>query len=529
MEEALIMEKLWQLYRRYRLTRLWIRLSWSIFFGMSASALLILTSRITGLFEAGLSFIIVPMILAVSAGLVYHKLKKPPLMEVALESDRILTLKERLSTALEWVQDQKVRTPMFRGLLRDTAESAGNISPAEVFPVNWRQPSRRLTGALLAMVVFFHVPQLSLLVPGVSPQEKEQIRQGALLVRKGEEKLKNRKVDTQEVEKKIEKARKEMDRLARELEKPGVDKRQALMKISKAQEQIKNLAPDSGAMEQMEEAMRRSGDESQQKNETRRERELLDQLSQTLKQIKRQAQKKGLSEKEKQDIRKKLDDTRQKMEQAGMNTQTIEKAIESARQGDMDSAAREIQQMGSQFQARQDQLQGEEQLGDALSQAMKDLEESKEMVSGRRASRPFTGQRADYSQEGSEPADFGKGTTNEAAPEPTGEPGNIYGQRSSEDQSTTQEAFKKLYEPQRDEFETFTGKVSGKLSEGPVIRSIRSSVRGAPTTGEEATRDPAEVYVDARAKGEEAVRREQIPSRYRSLIRHYYDDINPGK
>lgn len=524
MEEALIMEKIWELFRRYRLASGWRTIARSSLFGLLASAFYVLFSKLTGFLPPHWAYYFLPAVLGLLSGILAHRLGRTTLMEVALKSDGRLNLKERLSTALEWIQDGRVRTPMFRGLLRDTASSATAINPPTVFPVAWKKPAVRLSAGLATVSLLFFLPNFSLLAPRVSPDEVKLIHHAAQKIEVTAKKLQQKAPLLPRSHKKLERAARTLNRLASELKQPGMGRKEALVKISKAQEEMKSLAGAKSQAEKAQEEERTARAQGAAKD-FKDEQELLSSLSQALKNIAQKADSKDPQAKNKEDVVKSLEKVKEQMKKSGMDTGKIDKAIDAAKQDDMKGAAREAGEMAEQFQQRQSDA--EEQQG--LEEAGQDLESTKEAVSGREMMKQFQGQKAGEKKEGKGKADFGTTSTNKE--EKSGkEPGSQYAERHSQEKNLNRAFHEKLYTPQREKTnEAATGKVKGKLSPGPVVKSLNSRIRGAPRPGDRASTDPVENFVNYRSQGEEEVNRDKIPTRYRELIRNYYDDISPAK
>ncbi|MBI2370625.1 MAG: hypothetical protein HYV08_10415 [Deltaproteobacteria bacterium] len=79
--------------------------------------------------------------------------------EVARWSDGRLGLRDRLSTALEFL-DRQDRSPLIRALVADAAARAEAITPREVFPHRWPRVIPRLGGSALVGALILALPPL---------------------------------------------------------------------------------------------------------------------------------------------------------------------------------------------------------------------------------------------------------------------------------------------------------------------------------------------------------------------------------
>lgn len=522
MEEAVILKKIRELHRRYRLTSALKTLCLFLLFGMGAGAVFLLFVKITGFFPEYSYLAAVPAAISILAGLAFHFIGKTTYMEVALKSDEQLHLKERLSTALEWIQGERIRTPMFRALLRDTARAAQSVIPGNVFPFLWKKQLLGIGGTAALLGILIWMPNLSLFTPRVDPKMVKKIQQEAVHIEKLAKALEKKKPRAVVSVKKFKRLEKDLRKLAHDLNRPDIQKRDALSRISRVQDSLKEDLAKKEEMEKFESEVRRSGISGKSEN-LEQETDALDELSRKLQEIARKLAEEGLTEKEKKELLAQLQQLQEMMKKAGMNTENIEKAIENMKKGDMNKAARNMQDMANQFQQRQREMEDIDGLRDVAG----DLDDSKNRLSGQ-PMKPRSVSRNMKKGKGDFPGDFGKETTNQEK-KSNRKPDNRYTKREGDKSPNMKSIYERLYNPQRDEFQTGTATVRGKITRGPVIKSIRTRKRGAPRVGDQAKVEAEETYTRYKAAGEEAVKKQKIPAQYRDLIRNYYDNIDPEK
>lgn len=526
MEESIILHKLRELRARLLFTEGWKVICFCLFAGIAIGAAFLLFIKVTGLFYGYYNYFILPVILSVFAGLILIALQKVSLMEVALKSDGRLHLKERLSTALEWLDQNKMRTPMFRALIRDTAHAAKTISTREVFPLEWKPQFKKLFGITTLMVVFIYMPTFSLFVPKIDPVTVKTIKEEAKKIEKLSKKLENTKPRTPASLKNFKRVEKSLNKLSSDLKKPDINKRQALSKISRVREELSEYLSKKEALSRMEKQLRRANLSGKSEGDEEEEKEF-NELSRKLQEISAKLKdKEKLNEEEKKELIKQLEKMKEEMEKAGMDTNEIEKALDNLKQGKNKEASKNIKNVSDQFQQKQNEM---EDLQD-LEETADKLDESSKNISGWQDSNEMKDLPISEFKKGKgqAPADFGKGSTNEEKKNEA-EPSNKYTKRLNDERRTTKEIFRKMYKPERDEFKTSTDKVKGKLSKGPTIRSLRTRQRGAPRLGDTAKTEAGDTYANYKTKGEEAVKRQRIPAKYKELIREYYDNIDPEK
>lgn len=520
MEEALIVQKIKLLQKRYQLVNNLVLVLKFTFFGIIAAAVFLAFIKITGFMVNSYYYFVVPIFISVIASLIYGRFQKVSLMEVALRTDEKIRLKEKLSTALEWIEKNRARTPMFRALLRETAKASEKIIPSEIFRFRWKKQALKIIASSAVVVILIYVPPLSLFSSPADPAQTAVIKKEAEKIKQTAEKLEKKEIGKPKSPARIKSVAKAMKKLSGELEKPGIKKREALAKISKVQQQIKDRSKRYKQLQRIIESLRQSEGTTSGKADQKRAGEF-EKIQRQLKQAAVGISGKKISETGKKEVLDKLENLKKKMESAGMKTDKISQAIRNIQQGNFEQAAGALREESESMAARQATADEAKLLKEAYQQ----LEASKNKISGRQmSSRLNSG--IYQKKEGDAPADFGEGSTNKEIKSEK-EPGKIYTDRKSDDKSAMKGLYKKLYESIREERETATGKIRGKIGKGPVIRSLSSGRKGAPKLGGDVQTKPVETYLEYRTRGEEAVRREKIPARYRDLIRNYYDSIDP--
>jgi hypothetical protein len=381
--EMELRHKLAALTRRLRLLAIERRISWCLLPGLVLALLLLAAHKLDRLDEPYFPMAAV-LAVALAVGLAWGLLKPVSLFDAAALADRRLGLKERLSNAVVFVHSPDA-SPLVPALLRDAARCAGRISPNEVAPHRMTRSTLHcgVVAVLLAAASFAPVYPL-----GRSPQEvavrKEMREQGkklsAAAKRMQEEAAKKGLQTPAELAKKLEK-------LAKELEKAKLSKKQALLKTGKLAAELReaqkraalsNSAGKFAKAAQSLTAVPFLTDAGRSVSQAIHERKLddlaakLDELAQQL----RDGKLSSASERER--LARDLQKMAEAMEAAGLDGMAgaLGKAAEAVREGKAASAAEALEDA-----ARQAAELGEQAAESAsLEQMAEELEQSQQEV-----------------------------------------------------------------------------------------------------------------------------------------------------
>jgi len=500
-----LLPRMHQLKRRWKLVRCARRgLRWAAAGGWLGVLLALLMKLLDRPPEELIETCWAPLLFC-AGGIVRELLTDLPILTVALETDRVAGLKERLSTAVEWLQNARPATAVTQFMVRDAAEHAARVEPTRVFPWKVGRPLAKLAFPLAVGALVLASPAWGLRQKGPEPEEVRAVQTAATRI----EQMARRVAATRPASPRPVAPR--LEALARQLREKGVDRQEAAARIQSLARQLaqERAAEGSG-----------KGDRSAQAAQASAEK--LGQLAQQL--------GKGMSADE---ARRQLEAARRGLDPQSEAAKKAAEAAEAMAQGNSQEAADKLQQAAE--SARQEAAEASAaEAGDQVSSELAQEGEELDPGSTRPGPPNQAGQEVATNQpqgqakegEGKAPADFGKGTTNqeEKPPEGEGPAGRLV--RQSQGQSEWQEEYKKLYSSQREHFDQANTRVRGQKTRGKVLRG-QGEVIGAPTAGGSSRLRAEEVFLSSKQAAEQAVAQGQIPSEYREAVRGYFDAIDP--
>jgi hypothetical protein len=325
-----------------------------------------------------------------------------------------------------------------------------------------------------------------------------------------------------------------MNNLAKQLQESDIRKREALAKISKTQDEINKIVADKMSdkekLEKLKQALNKNNNTSQNptdKNE--QEEKSIEQAAKKLNELAKKVKTQKLSQKEKEQIQKELEEIKKSMNEAGMKTDNLENAMNDIKKGQMDKASDKLNKESENLQKEQQEMDDIENIEESLNSlqgAKEDISNNQcnskcKLKSMGKATSKKTGKKG--------PADFGVGSTNKHEIAAEGkQPGeNLYTERYKKESRHNKGLYEKLYDPERYQKDSVPTKIKGQLTKGPMIKSTRSESRTEPKKGEKAKTEISERYIEYKTQGEESVKKEKIPGRYKNMIKNYYESIEP--
>ena len=183
----------------------------------------------------------VSILLGIAAGTVTAFLKPIPLMDAARLAEARLGLKERLSSALEFEHSSPDAAPdvalLIRLQLEDAATHARSLKAVEAVPLRWPWEAKAALGGLVLLALALFVPTLPVFLPPGTLVERQ-------IVHKTGDKLQRtaRLIQKQAEGQHLEGTRRtaiNMQKLGKRLASGKMDKKQAMVQISKLTQQMK--------------------------------------------------------------------------------------------------------------------------------------------------------------------------------------------------------------------------------------------------------------------------------------------------
>ncbi len=353
--------------------------------GMASCLLLAGIWRITDMVrvEVLLFICLVFVLAAVATSSLYALLRPRDLMHTARRADSILSLDERLSTALEdetrpHYNSMREETTLREAQLDDALVAAARISPAKDIPV--KVDKRRLAPAAPLLALFLAL----LLVPNFQddPASGAATRQVGIEQKKIEEFKKAvaeqpRAANDPDLRELI----KELDSLSRDLDDNRLSREEAMARLSESENKLeKTLDPQSAAQKEALEEMAKQlasseSDAARQIGEALKSGDP-DKSKEALKQAGENADK--MSAQERKDLAEALRGARDQA--AALDPELarrLNEAADALEQGDTTSAEKALEDAGEYVKSAQQAQATQEQIRQALSQ----LQQSKSGIS----------------------------------------------------------------------------------------------------------------------------------------------------
>jgi hypothetical protein len=563
MEESLILEKLRALKKRYRFKVLMERLVFALFLSSCASLLILVVIKSLGGGAPFVYYALIPFIVSLAAPLLFYFLQHTTLMKVALMADDRLQMKERLSTVLEWIEGQKKRTLMFKGLLKDAAANALNIKPDTTFPLEIPRRFRFIALTLPLVMVLVFTPPWGIVKVFPRPEEAQNIRAVARKLDNLATLLEKKSMKDPKAAVELKKKAAEIRELSKDLKRSTTGKKEALVKISslkdRLREDARKIAGQKSLMEKMSRALEdqgrgRRGDDKGAKSAAEKLREMAKSLkkqeltaeeqkkiAESLKKMQEAAKEDSSLKKELQDALSAMD--RNERDEAAEKLRKVADLMEKKEDGA--TADRDMQDMMKEIGDCKKKLAGNEEVAGSETEGQEEKEDGKgeggqepgdEGNQGtaqgtEESAKETTGMAKNFTKDknGKEaPPDFGVGSTNKEEKSSGKGASRHYTERQSDKESHWKEFYHKLYETERVKMDSGSTRVKGQRT-GSKGTTLSQDIKGGIPEAKRQPDEPHQLYSSYKGKAEESVEKEKIPKEYKTLVKDYFKEIDPGK
>lgn len=532
--------------------------------GLIGSCVLVFILKISGHANPVLLAGLLPLLVGLLAAAIRAFMLKPSAAQVVMAAERRLPLHERLSTALEGLTGTGKHTTLSTAQLRDTARAVRSLDPKSAFPLP-RLVRQRALGAwlLLLVILFLFMPTLNWLVPPGRAAELGLLRQEAARLQALADELE--KPDPQLTAAQA-RQRKELARqireIGREMRRPDTTITESYRKISALSDRLAKEQQAAARRDEFLQGLRNIGDEAPGTGSGTATP--ASETASRLEELARKISSGALTAKERKQLARKLARLAEGLPAGDPTASRLRQAAEALEKNDKSAAAQKLREAARQAskegqgtdsggaQQAMDQLaragsnlggngqaggqgqgngtgnpQGNGQAGQGQGQGQGTSSGQSQGPPG--MTRPGPGGNAGYNLKpgtGNAQPDYGVGTTQgDTGPSKPTQPRQYVIDRQSGHTSTWTTYYQRLYQEERHRSRTFDYQAQGKPGIGPVQDT--TPVRGAPEGLDSAQRAEGEVYLDYRARAEEAVEREEIPPAYQDLVRRYFTDIDP--
>ena len=253
-----IRSRLQSLQRRLRWLRIEERVAWCVLPGLVIALALLAAHKLDRL-DDPYPLMALAVVVPLAAGLLWGLLRRISLFDAACFADRKLGLKERLSNAVVFAERPDA-SPLVPALLRDAAHHAEQLSPAAVLPYRTTRSARWSLFAAALIAAAWLAPTYPLgRTPGELAVRQEMRTQGQRLHQVAQQV--RQQTQGRQLKRPGELAQK-IEKLAKELERAKLSKKEALLKTGKLAAELREaqklaaLAAGSEGLEQVAEALR---------------------------------------------------------------------------------------------------------------------------------------------------------------------------------------------------------------------------------------------------------------------------------
>lgn len=450
--------------------------------------------------------------------------QKISIYDLAFLTDSKSGLKERISTAVEMIENNKT-SPIVKALIDDAAGFSEKIETEKI--VFFTFPRREVFYMILILVILsgtYFIPS--------GKGHKTDPKLTELLIAQAEElEDYSEKIEEEDKYDDIEfkeELSQDLSELAEKLKTEDLTKKDSLLEFSEMENKLEDMKEN---LEDIEKSMKSLEEELSKDSGSEKS------LSEELKELERKMSENGLSSEEKERLASKIEETAEKLSENNPLKEDLKNLAGALKEGketgeQIKDLAKKMEKMSaekemldealSKMQKCQKEIAG--QSGEELPEDLASMLSSGELSEDGFSKNPTKVPVKDVS-EGDGQSDFGKGSTNEAEKGNPVENSPII-DRQSESESDKTEQFVKFYNEERLDFEKSSTGVSGEMGEGETEGSVPTT--GAPTNIEKADKPYEEIYREYKNEAEKALTEEKIPKGYKNLIRKYFDEIDPS-
>lgn len=313
-----------------------------------------------------------PLVLSVAAaaGALFGWTRPVTPMDAARLADQRLSLRERLSSGVDFVQ-RRARDPLIDAQIEDAARHSARLRPGEVFPYRMPREWRPLAVAAVLLLGVLFVPELSIFQSPQQQAEKAAMkREGAKLQQLAKETLRHKSSSNAEIARRVAE---NMRHLGAEMQRGRVNKKQAMLALGKMSKELREeqcrmaLGASPKSLERAAAEMKRAAADPRLAGQGSAGR-VMAEVAQALEQRNFEAAAKALGE-----LADKLKSGKMTDAEAKAAASALSQMAKSLKDTDLDAAAKQLQAAAKQLQAARKlaaQAGKSPQARQALQQAM---------------------------------------------------------------------------------------------------------------------------------------------------------------
>lgn len=552
MDESFIVEKLEILRKRFKKVLLFERMIKYLYWGTSIATGILIILKSFGYNTPYTYLSLIPIIMAIIIPIGMFFLQKVPLSKVALISDNRLQLKERMSTVLEWIEQNRKRTLMFKGLLRDAAFNVQKIVPEKLFPCPPPKRYIRVLVTISIVCLLIVIPPWGIFNPVINRDEAKNIRTTMQKVEKQVVEIEKNMLMKPALKRDIKRRTDEIKKLVKN--PANMDKKKTIAKISDLKDKLKEEQKRISRNKSLLEKLKDRNSSSSSKTGTGQGQQ--QRASEKMKAMAEKLKKENLTREELKKIKQSLSSAKGHFSSESELRKDLEKALKNLAQINRESAAQTVDEIAQKLRQMESECCSEKDIENLTNDldrlknfiagnteiSPQELSETNSTLEGEPGSNPVNGKEGaggnateiagmekKYTRSNEKrPADYGVGTTNKEQKSAGEDSPNYVIKRQNDKESHWKEFYERLYKSERYKMDSAGTMVKGQIS-GPQGTYMKGDIRGGIPKSGVSKSEPRVVYSIYKGKAEQAITREKIPKEYKTLVRDYFKEIDPSK
>jgi hypothetical protein len=476
--------------------------------------------------------------------LVVSLIKRPGILRASILLDQLAHSRERISTALLLLKEHGDKEPAAwpeseQAVWKDAVECAGRLREVHF---SGRRPPRHwkaLGVVVLALGLSAFMPPVDLTGRreqiAIQREEQEVVRKNAARV----ERMMQHSSAPEEIAESTRAAelKKELTRLLRDMQHRPMNRREALSSLSrlekKVQEELKKTGRAKNALERLasNKETRRLAEEIKKGKQEAARREL--------KRLADKAAGGELSGEEKKEIKAALSEALKEMKRGQKDQEAVSNRRQSGRPAES-GKGENGQSAGKEGNLQEQLAQMDQSMSELSQQSLSEAQMRKISQQMSQCRNGMCGGKGQGQQVRLQATSAGRGTgSSQLKITERGGSGGYLGEdgstnleqpggpgRSWSDEALPPGEYVRLYDPRRSQVNPEDVRARSRIGEGQMLGSEEVPLQPGQ---EDVTTPGVETFESFRTAAEDALAQEQVPLRYRPIVRQYFDEVDAVK